>query len=177
MISQNDNNSITRFQLNTDTPSKVLFVLLLSWMALIFFMSSQTGDDSSLLSGYLSDSLTSLANTIYNGNAPEALLEAIENGLLLRKAGHVFEYLVLGVLAYLLMRRQFRRGFKRTASPMLASILICAAYAASDELHQMFVPGRGPMLADVLLDSASSAVAVLVLWLFADKCGRKCRFM
>lgn len=147
----------------------MLFVLLLSWMALIFFMSSQSGDDSSLLSGYLSDSLVSLANTIYGGNAPEALLEVIQSGLLLRKAGHAFEYLVLGVLAYLLIRRQFRQDVRWSVMPMLVSILFCAAYAVSDELHQMFVPDRGPMLTDVLLDSVSSAAAVLVLWLTVDK--------
>ena len=171
MIRENKGKRNKKFRINTDTPSIVLFVMLLSWMALIFFMSSQSGDDSSLLSGYLSDSLVKFADTIYNGNTPEALLQAIRSGLLLRKAGHVFEYIVMGVLAYLLIRRQ---NVKR---PVLISILFCAIYAATDELHQMFVPDRGPAIADVLLDSVSSAAAVLVLWLSVDKNGRRCRFL
>jgi VanZ family protein len=51
----------------------------------------------------------------------------------------------------------------------LIVILIVAGYAALDEFHQSFVPGRGAAVSDVLLDTtggtaAQLLVALLVLW-------------
>ena len=37
-------------------------------------------------------------------------------------------------------------------------------YAASDEIHQLFVPGRSGQLRDVLLDSAGVAAGILLAW-------------
>ncbi|MNL79991.1 VanZ like family protein [compost metagenome] len=39
------------------------------------------------------------------------------------------------------------------------------AYAATDEWHQAFVPGRGPALTDVGIDSLGAATALLAAWL------------
>ena len=49
----------------------------------------------------------------------------------------------------------------------LAAVAIVACYASLDEVHQIFVPGRTPAIADVLLDTvggicAQIAVAVLM---------------
>ena len=38
--------------------------------------------------------------------------------------------------------------------------LIAALYAASDEIHQLFVPGRSGQLSDVILDSAGALAGV-----------------
>ena len=38
-------------------------------------------------------------------------------------------------------------------------------YAASDEFHQSFVPGRTALCSDVLIDTAGGATAVFLLWL------------
>jgi VanZ family protein len=46
------------------------------------------------------------------------------------------------------------------------AIGIVAGYAALDEFHQSFVPGRGPAVADVLLDAAGGVAAQLVVALF-----------
>ena len=46
--------------------------------------------------------------------------------------------------------------------------MIVAGYAAIDEFHQSFVPGRTPAISDVLLDTtggaAAQAIAALLLW-------------
>jgi VanZ family protein len=36
------------------------------------------------------------------------------------------------------------------------SLAICIIYAVSDELHQLFVPGRGCQLKDVIIDTAGA---------------------
>ena len=51
----------------------------------------------------------------------------------------------------------------------LIVIFIVAGYAALDEFHQSFVPGRGAAVTDVMLDTSGGAaaqllVALLVFW-------------
>jgi VanZ family protein len=68
--------------------------------------------------------------------------------LLLRKLAHAAEFAVLGVL--------FLRAVER---PALA-FLLASAYAVSDEIHQIFVPGRLGSPLDVLIDVAGVAVGI-----------------
>jgi VanZ family protein len=80
----------------------------------------------------------------------------------IRKCAHVFEYFVFS----LLILRGLRAGIKeRHLAWALAAIAIVAAYAALDEFHQSFVPGRGASVWDVLLDASGGAAAQLVAWL------------
>ena len=41
--------------------------------------------------------------------------------------------------------------------------VITTAYAGTDELHQLFVPGRSGQVSDVLLDSAGALIGLAVL--------------
>ena len=43
------------------------------------------------------------------------------------------------------------------------SLIIGIIYASSDEIHQAFVPGRGPMLTDVLIDTSGVTVGILLV--------------
>jgi VanZ family protein len=40
---------------------------------------------------------------------------------------------------------------------------VTVAYAASDEYHQSFVPGRHPGLSDVLIDGLGAATALILM--------------
>lgn len=70
--------------------------------------------------------------------------------LIIKKAGHIAEY---GFLALL-----FRRAFlnKRQFLPLLLTVL----YAASDEYHQTFVPGRNGDLLDLGADVLGALLAL-----------------
>ncbi|MER3409407.1 MAG: hypothetical protein C4305_02700 [Thermoleophilia bacterium] len=68
--------------------------------------------------------------------------------LALRKLAHAVEY---AVLAALLLRALGRK---------LPSFLLALAYAASDELHQAFVPGRQAALHDVAVDALGAALGL-----------------
>ena len=71
--------------------------------------------------------------------------------LVVRKAAHVTEYAILGALLV--------RALDRPA----AAAALAVAYAATDELHQHFVPGRTGAVVDVLID-AVGVIAGLVLY-------------
>jgi VanZ family protein len=81
----------------------------------------------------------------------------------IRKCGHVTEYFILSWLIMRSLRAEKKEFGLRWA---LIVILIVAAYAALDEFHQSFVPGRGAAVSDVLLDTSGGAAAQLVIALF-----------
>jgi VanZ family protein len=47
---------------------------------------------------------------------------------------------------------------------LIIGFAISVVYAASDELHQRFVPGRSADLADLAADAIGAAVALIALW-------------
>ena len=85
----------------------------------------------------------------------------------LRKAAHVSEYAVLAVLLY----RAFVHTVFQSRRALSAGIvlLVCAAYAASDEFHQSFVPSRTATFRDVMIDLFGATLAVLLYWSIATR--------
>lgn len=81
---------------------------------------------------------------------------------ILRKTAHFCIYGTLGALLLL-----YSLCF--AAKPHLHALrseAVAALYAASDELHQALVPGRGPAVTDVLLDSAGALFGILCIAAF-----------
>jgi VanZ family protein len=87
-------------------------------------------------------------------------------GRLMRKSAHFIAYLILGFFVSHAMKNETSAAFiwKRRG----ASLFLCVAYAISDEFHQLFVPGRGPLLKDVLIDGSGAALGI-ILYLVARK--------
>ncbi len=87
---------------------------------------------------------------------------------LVRKAAHLTEYAILALLvlrAAARSRGTVHDNFYRAAS---VALLVSATYAALDEFHQSFVPGRTASAYDVLIDT-SGATAALVAAMIARK--------
>jgi VanZ family protein len=77
----------------------------------------------------------------------------------IRKNAHFLLYFVLGMLV---MNALIQTGYKN----IWLALLICVLYAVSDEVHQTFVPGRGGMVSDVVLDSVGAFIGIWVYLLF-----------
>lgn len=45
------------------------------------------------------------------------------------------------------------------------SLIIGIVYASSDEIHQCFTPGRGPLLTDVIIDTMGVLLGILLVML------------
>jgi VanZ family protein len=78
--------------------------------------------------------------------------------ILVRKAGHVAEYFVLALLLAYFCRSSSRETLRRWW--FLFALLGVLIYASTDEFHQTFVPERVGAVRDVMLDTASGAVAL-----------------
>lgn len=127
------------------------WLLVAAWAVFIFFMSANTGD--ALDKG---DGLFSL---IFQW------LHSVQAGMLppdvdlVSPAGHFCEYLVFGALWLNAWRT-------RLALPWAAwtSVVCASLYGISDEIHQIFVPGRTADPIDWLVDTCGAALGALIAY-------------
>lgn len=133
-------------------------VLLFVWLAVIFSWS--TGAGSATHTNSWVDTLLSRSFPSWYAHLTWPEHDAIH--YYLRKAAHVTEYAILGVLAV----RTLRHGPWKWRTILVGAWIVASLYAATDEIHQMFVAGRTPKVTDVLLDSAGAAfgIALTALW-------------
>jgi VanZ family protein len=85
---------------------------------------------------------------------PPAKFELLH--FVVRKLAHIAEYAILGALAFRAMRGDERGWNVRWA---VAAVLLAAAVASGDELHQRFVPSRTASPIDVMIDTAGAILA------------------
>ncbi len=138
----------------------ILWILVILCMSLIFGFSSQEAKESD----QTSTSFMSMFIRVFDA---ENSLEDKETGQIVskeenkivdesnrivRKGAHFLIYAVLGGLVFLLIR-QYRPGF---LYPLANSTVISMIYACSDEIHQIFVPGRAGRISDVFLDTSGA---------------------
>ncbi len=140
---------------------QLIFILLsILWMGIIFWFSARTGDESSAQSGGIVLGICRLIFRDFIQWDP-AKQDAIINILtiLVRKGCHATEYCILALL--LLGSQSWKYSLKRN---LFTSWILTVCYAASDEIHQYFVPERACMLRDVIIDSAGAAVGLLLVY-------------
>ena len=186
---------------------KVFLILMLLWMALIFFYSSRQADVSAEDSGRIGITLGRIFISDFEEWPEEEQQEfAARIDHPVRKTAHAAEYAVLGFLAAGacagtagsagtsrssgmagssgvaesagtaessgvaesagtaessgVAGRTGNGAWRKFRKEMFLPWLIAALYAASDEIHQLFVPGRSGQLSDVILDSAGALAGV-----------------
>ena len=145
----------------------LFLITTLLLMAFIFYMSAMDRTSSSEMSrGFLSSMIGSLLSRLL----PRLSEKGAEYDL--RKYAHMFEFACLGASSFLLFIEAFwlQKGRGPVGSAALAAVGFCALYAASDEWHQRFVPGRSGQLSDLLVDTGGALFGILLLlvwkWLF-----------
>lgn len=116
-------------------------------MLIIFLFSSEVSSESSGRSIPLSEIL----------HLPEWLI---------RKSAHFFIFGLLGASWYNVFRANKKLSNR---AKIIIPVILAAAYAALDELHQLFVPGRSGQLSDILLDSVAGLIFVLIFVLIDSK--------
>ncbi len=149
-------------------PIKLLsFVPALLLLFLIFGFSAQDGESSGSLSFQITLYIVQLLSPLLPAAMSEEVL--IEHAelihLFVRKAAHMTEYFLLAIslqlpLAACLSQQLSHK--KRIWIGFAATVL----FAALDEFHQTFVPGRSGNYTDVCIDSIGAIAASLCLLIF-----------
>lgn len=141
--------------------SKLHIAITILVMVFIFVQSALPGD----LSGSESNIIVQFISWI-TGISADSL------GLFVRKAAHFTEFMILGMCLVINVRDALARkvvsgsdiGEKVTLGRLwLPAWLIATAYAATDEIHQLFVPERAGAFTDVCIDSSGAAVGAFIM--------------
>jgi VanZ family protein len=132
---------------------------VLVWMGIIF---SASGDSASFQ--HSSRIIEPLMRWLFPHLSDASVHTTVVS---VRKCAHLAEYAVLALLLWRALRREPIRGHSpwRWSKAGLVLALV-ALYAASDEIHQAFVPSREASVWDVLLDTTGAAFGLLCLWGF-----------
>jgi len=149
-------------------------LLLLAWMIMIFSLSSQTADTSSKTSGSIIAMVVKVFYPDFDKLSEieqEELIEPFQ--FVVRKGAHFTAYAVLGILAFLSIVTYKKLSLHKRG---ILSLTVCLLYSVSDEIHQLFIPGRSGEIRDVCIDFCGSFLAILILVLIFKKSNLKiCR--
>ncbi|WP_461207185.1 VanZ family protein [Clostridium sp. DL1XJH146] len=137
------------------------WMAVILWMVLIFKLSSQVADTSN----GLSKGITAKVIAIIESVVSNVHLDMDTFNHIVRKNAHFFAYFILGILAINAMRSIG----KVLWSDVVITILFCVFYAMSDEIHQFYVPGRGPQIKDVFIDSMGALCGIIIYLLLKRK--------
>ena len=128
-------------------------ILCIFWMLVIFWFSAQVADDSQ----EMSDFFVRLLDALFSLDIMKNEIIQDMTSFLVRMAAHMSEYAILAILLGLTIREYKKEPW------LLLALTATAAYAATDEFHQLFVPGRSGQFKDVLIDTAGGALGLGLL--------------
>ena len=138
----------------------IWLIFTIIWMSVIFSFSAKKAVESEGMSHSVGKEIGRLIVpqfTSWSEDKQEQFAEKIDFPV--RKCAHASEYAVLGVLmlgtAYSFAEDQGKKN---------RLLCWCAgtAYAATDEFHQLFVPGRSCQFRDVCIDSAGILTGIVL---------------
>ena len=129
----------------------IAFIPAIIWMIIIFGFSGNNGEESSSQSYKVAkiivDTYDSILHLDMSDEQKEATIDNITFAV--RKVAHFTEYMILAVL---FMTPFIINGLCRKKA-FIISIVFVILYASTDEIHQLFIPGRAGMVRDVIIDS------------------------
>jgi VanZ family protein len=137
----------------------LLCAAVLIWMLGIGFLSAQTSARSYAMSTAIISRMVELIYPDFQNKPIEQQKGIIESlQYVTRKTAHVFLYMVLGALCpaalyYFGVPLKYR---------VILSVIICVAFALTDELHQLFVPGRSGQVIDIFIDSFGAVIGIIL---------------
>ena len=129
--------------------------LVVMWMGVIFLFSAQVAKDSNALSTSVTEVVIDQMEKVLPQQA-EISTQTMNH--LLRKNAHFLIYLLLGGLLF----NAWRRSGKEILKSFVLALLMGFIYAITDEVHQLFVPGRGAQVQDVLIDTMGVATGTIL---------------
>ena len=163
------------------TATAFIYVITVLWMTVIFYMSAQPGDISGDISGGVSHLFMKIWNVVFfqGWNEAKVLQMAELWDYPIRKLAHMTEFGILAVLVYRGTGRwrsmveddgivsqlssKIRTWFP-THTRYIAAWTFSVFYAATDEIHQLFVPNRSGNAFDLCVDALGVFLALGMLW-------------
>jgi VanZ family protein len=128
----------------------IYWSLLIAWMIVICVMSNQPANISDSQSNGVLDLFLKMGIDV-NGFFGDLA------NFVVRKCAHFLEYMILALLVLNVVKLYF--NMKQV---IIITIVFVFLYACSDEIHQLFVPGREGAIRDVIIDTCGGVTLVLI---------------
>ena len=141
----------------------ILWILVISWMGVIFCLSNDNAVESTNKSRAIINNTKIIEKYDVSENEKEIIITNADNQL--RKAAHSIVFCVLGFIVCFLLK-EYNLKFVKIA---IYCLLICFLYSISDECHQLFIDGRSAELSDIILDNIGSIIGIIMFYLFGYK--------
>ena len=133
-------------------------------MFVIFNFSSEKAETSRVTSKKVTETVLEITVKDYEIKPePEKKALVKKFDVKIRSLAHFSEYTLLGFLLALHLSLYKLTKIKK-ASLAAAG---CLLYALSDEIHQIYVPGRSFQFSDLLVDTLGGLLGILILFIFA----------
>ena len=156
----------------TNIKKILVHVLLIVWMVVIFSFSAQVGDESADLSGGISHLFMTILNQMFRLGWDETRVLEMAGvwGFPIRKLAHMTEFGILAMLMFIVLKDYVQKH--QTKKQYCLTWIGAVCYAATDEIHQLFVPGRSGNVIDVCVDAAGITIALILIYLVRRVYGR-----
>ncbi len=144
----------------------ITIILIIAWMTLVFYFSNQIADDSSKLSGGITRAILNFFHVLEG----KTLEQQSQIETVVRKLAHFSIYTLGGILILLHLNLYKIKQNKK----VIIAWLIGTTYAITDEIHQLFVPGRSGEIRDVCIDSLGVITGIIILLIIINIGARLC---
>lgn len=143
----------------------VAVCLLVLLYIVIFLLSSDVAEDSSVKSSAVTEWLLEIWNFFRKSDGTPmteivADLFPLEPEKIVRKLAHFSEYFCVGLLSYSLVLLWWK-GKHWSGRVLIGMQLLLSA--SLDEIHQYFVPGRHAAVKDVLIDCVGGITGMVII--------------
>ena len=129
-------------------------------MVTIFCFSNEKSDKSTDTSGSAIKTVLSRFEQFNNleQDDQQKLIENLQHPI--RKLAHFTIYAIGGVLIFNFINTYEIENRKK----IMFTILAGALYAVTDEIHQLFIPGRSGEIIDVMIDTSGVSIGCIIIY-------------
>ena len=106
---------------------------------------------------------------LFSSHPTKGVSEIHWQDFIVKKTAHLIEY---GFLAILIYRGLINSKVKNLHAG-IAAILVSFIYGATDEIHQMFTPGRESTIRDVIFDTIGAVIVIYFIWRLLPKAPKR----
>ena len=155
--------------MKTNVKRILLLILLIADMVFIFHNSAQVAAISSSASQSVTQMVAPVIVPNYNNlNETEKLQTVASLEAVLREAAHLLQFVPMGFALYLLLLSvESPYNLRKLRIPV--TLCFGFLYAVSDEVHQLFVPGRSFQFFDIFMDTCGVALGclsgIILIWI------------
>ena len=138
----------------------ILIIPILIWMVIVFKFSNEPADTSQLTRLNITKKIVKIISKNEITDEKDELVQRVDK--IVRKTAHYTLYTIGGILILIYINQ-----YKITENKkILYSVLAGTIYACTDEIHQVFIPGRTGKITDIWIDSLGVLTGICICLLF-----------